>query len=252
MRQSNAMASLERQSEEIDIGLVGERARAVELGDPDRHRRAVGDQPEALLAFAQLFLRQHPLGDVDMGADQPQRAAVAVAFDFRDDVDPSRLAVARPHDPVGRGIILVAAGEGVEELLDRMLAIVGMDPVDPVLMGFVGRIGRQPVDDEIFRRAAVLEAVAEVDLDAADAADALDPREFRLAFLQRAMGPVAFARDFFQMLPQPFGGFSFGQDVRRFGRGHTCRQPLPALSHRKRRLCQRHLLFHLLLGERQL
>ena len=46
---------LERQPEEIEIGLVGEGARAVELGDPDRHRRAVGDQAEALLAFAQAF-----------------------------------------------------------------------------------------------------------------------------------------------------------------------------------------------------
>ncbi len=44
---------LERQPEEIEIGLVGEGTRAVELGDPDRHRRAVGDQAEALLAFAQ-------------------------------------------------------------------------------------------------------------------------------------------------------------------------------------------------------
>ena len=67
---------LERQSEEIEIGLVGERARAVELCDPDRHRRAVGDQPEALLALAQDFLRQHSVGDVDMGADQAQRATV--------------------------------------------------------------------------------------------------------------------------------------------------------------------------------
>ena len=77
---------LERQAEKIDIGLVGEGARAVELGDPDRHRRAVGDQAEALLAFAQRFLRQHLVGDVDMGADQPQRAALAVALDLGDDV----------------------------------------------------------------------------------------------------------------------------------------------------------------------
>ena len=166
-----------------------------------------------------------------MGAHQPQRAAVAGALDFRNDVDPPRLAVARPHDPVGRGIILVAAFEGIEELLDGALAVVGMDPVDPVLMGFVGRIRRQPVNDEIFRRAAVLETVAEVDLDTADSTDALDPRQFRFAFLQRAMRPVAFACDLLQMLPQSFGGFNFGQDVRRFGRGHTRRQPLPALSH---------------------
>ena len=80
---------LERQAEEIDIGLVGEGARAVELGDPDRHRRAVGDQAEALLAFAQGGLRQHVVGDVEIGADQPQRAAVAVALDLGDDADPA-------------------------------------------------------------------------------------------------------------------------------------------------------------------
>ena len=173
----------ERQSEKIQISLVGERSRAVELGDPDRDRRAVGDQAEAFLAFAQFLLRQHALGDVDMGADQAQRAAAGVAFEFRNDVDPPRLTVARPHDPVGRDIVFVTAGEGVEELLDGAVAVLGVNPVDPVLMGLVGRIGRQPVDDEIFWRTTVLETVVEVDLDAADAADALDPREFRFAFL---------------------------------------------------------------------
>ena len=57
---------LERQPEKIDIGLVEERAGAIELGDPDRHRRAVGDQPEALLAFAQVRLGQHSSGEVDI------------------------------------------------------------------------------------------------------------------------------------------------------------------------------------------
>ena len=110
-------------------------------------------------------------------------AATGVAFEFRNDVDPPRLTVAWPHDPVGRDIVFVTAGERVEELLDRALAVLGVNPVDPVLMGLVGRIGRQPVDDEIFRGAPVLETVAEIDLDAADAADTLDPREFRFAFL---------------------------------------------------------------------
>ena len=81
-----------------------------------------------------------------------------------------------------------------------------MDPRDPVFVGFVGRIRRQAVDDEIFRRAAVLEAFAEIDFDTADAPDALDPRQFRFAFLQGAMRPVALVRDFLQMLPQAFGG----------------------------------------------
>ncbi|MET3279621.1 hypothetical protein ABIF43_005110 [Bradyrhizobium japonicum] len=37
------------------------------------------------------------------------------------------------------------------------------------------------MDHQIFRRAAVLEALAEVDLEAADLADALDARELGLA-----------------------------------------------------------------------
>ena len=234
---------LERQPEKIEIGLVGERARAVELGDPDRHRRAVGDQAEALLAFAQGCLRQHLIGDVEIGADQAQRAAVAVALDLGDDADPADLAVIRPHDAVFGRIVLALALQDVEQMFDRSLAIVGMDSADPFLVGFVGRLGRQAVNEEIFGRAAVLDAVAEIDFEAADAGDALDPRQFRFALLQRAMSPVAFARDFLQMLPQAFGGSSFGQDVRSIGRGHACRQPLPALSHRKRRLCQLHLLF---------
>ena len=91
---------LERQPEEIDIGLVGERARAVELGDPDRDGSAVGDQAEALLAFAQRFLGQHLTGDVEIGADQPQRSAVAAALDLGNDADPSDFAVIRPDDAV--------------------------------------------------------------------------------------------------------------------------------------------------------
>ena len=71
----------------------------------------------------------------------------------------------------------------------------------------------------------------------------------RRTFLQGAMGFVAFARNFLQMLPQAFGGGSFRQDVGKVGSGHACRQPLPVFSHRKRRLCQLHLL---LVVERQL
>ena len=171
-----------------------------------------------------------------MGADQPQRAAVAVALDLGDDADPPRLAVVRPDDAVFGRIILALARQRVEEMLDRPLAIVGMDAVDPILMGFVGGLRRQAMDDEIFRGAAVLEAVAEIDFDAADRADALDPRQLGLALLQRAMGAVALARDLLEMLPQPFGRCRLGQDVGRIGRGHTragnlCR----AFSHRRAR-----------------
>ena len=141
---------VERQAEEIEIGLVGERARAVELGDPDRHGCAVSDQPEALLALSQDFLGQHSVGNIDMGADQTQRAAVFVALDFRDDVDPSLLPVVRPHDPVSRLIVFAATRQRAEEMLDRLLAIFRMDAVDPILVQLIRRIGRQTMDDEVF------------------------------------------------------------------------------------------------------
>ncbi len=238
----------ERQSDEIDIGLVGERPRAVELGDPDRHRRAVGDQAEAFLAFAQRLLRQHLIGNVEIGADQTLRTAVAVALDLGGDADPADLAVTGPDDPVFGRVVLAPAAQHVEQMFDLSFAILGVDSIDPIVIGLVDSLRRQSVDQEIFRGAAVLDAVAEIDFEPADTGDALDPGEFGLAFLQRAVGPVAFARDLFQMPSQPFGGFSLGQDIRRFGRGHSCRQPLLALSHRKWRFCQRHFL----LGERQL
>ena len=234
---------LERQPEKIEIGLVEERAGAIELGDPDRHRRAVGDQAEALLAFAQGGLRQHLRGDVAVCADQAQRAAVAVALDLGDDADPAHRAVIRPHDPVFGRIVLALALQDAEQMLDRALAIVGMDSADPFLVSLVGRLGRQAVNQQVFGRAAVLDAVTEIDFESADAGDALDPRQLRFAFLQGAMSPVALIRDFLKMLPQAFGGGNFRQNVCSVGRGHACRQPLPALSHRKRRFCQRHLLF---------
>ena len=96
-------------------------------------------------------------------------------------------------------------------MLDRSLAILGMDSADPFLVGLVGRLGRQAVNQQIFGGAAILDAVAEIDFETADAGDALDPRQFRLALLQRAMSRVALVRDFLQMLPQAFGGGSFRQ-----------------------------------------
>ena len=179
---------LERQPEEIEIGLVGEGTRAVELGDPDRHRRAVGDQAKALLAFAQGRLRQHLRGDVAIGADQAQRAAVAVALDLGDDADPAGRAVIRPHDAVFGRIVLALALQDAEQMLDRSLAILGMDSTDPFLVALVGRVGRQAVNQEIFGGAAVLDAVTEIDFETADAGDALDPRQLGFALLQRAVG----------------------------------------------------------------
>ncbi len=160
-----------------------------------------------------VVLRQHLSGDVAIGADQAQRAAVAVALDLGDDADPAGRAVIRPHDAVFGRIVLALALQDAEQMLDRSLAIVGMDSADPFLVGLVGRLRRQAVNQQIFGGAAVLDAVAEIDFETADTGDALDPRQFRFALLQRAMSPVALVRDFLQMLPQAFGGSSFGQYV---------------------------------------
>ena len=48
----------------------------------------------------------------------------------------------------------------------------------------------------------LLEAVAKIDFDAADAADALDPRQFGLAVLQFAVRAVSLARDLLEVLLQ--------------------------------------------------
>ena len=69
------------------------------------------------------------------------------------------------------------------------------------------------MDQQIFRGAAVLAAVTEIDFEPADARDALDSRQFRFALLQRAMSLVTLVRDFLQMSPQAFCGGSLGQYV---------------------------------------
>ena len=201
------------QADEVHIGLIGEGARAVELRDPDRHRCAVGDQPETLLALAQRFARERLGGDVDMGADEANGAAVAVALELGDNADPAGLAVVGADDAVFGGVVFVRPGQRIEEVLDRRVAILGMDAVDPILMRLVDGIRRQPVKHQIFRRAAVLEAFAEVDLEAADLADPLDARQLCLALLERVIGVVALARDLFEVPAQPFCGGGIGQRI---------------------------------------
>jgi hypothetical protein len=122
-------------AEKIQIGLVGEAAGAVEVADPHRHRGAVGDQPEALLAFPQKFLRQRALGDVHMGADQAKRPAGFVAFDLRLGGDPAQLTVARPDDAVLGRIARIATVHGRQEMMQRAVAVLGMDSLDPVVVG---------------------------------------------------------------------------------------------------------------------
>src|SRR5258708_35606691 len=90
---------LEGKPEKIEISLVGEGTCALELGHPDRDRGAVGDQPKTLFAFAQRRLRQHLISDIEIGADQAQRTAIAIPLDLGNDAYPSDLAVIGPDDP---------------------------------------------------------------------------------------------------------------------------------------------------------
>ena len=89
-------------AEKFEVGLVGEGAGAVDLGDPHRHRRAVGDQAEAFFALAQRFLGNGQIGDVDVSADQPQRGAVGIAFDPGFGGDPADLSIIGPDDSILR------------------------------------------------------------------------------------------------------------------------------------------------------
>jgi hypothetical protein len=52
-----------------------------------------------------------------IGADQAQRAAVAVALDLGDDADPAGRAVIRPHDAVFGRIVLALALQHAEQVL---------------------------------------------------------------------------------------------------------------------------------------
>jgi hypothetical protein len=92
-------------------------------------------------------------------------------------------------------MILIPARDGGEELLLGGFPVVGMNAVDPVLVTLAGRLGRQPMDQQIFRRAAIAKSAAEIDLDPANATDPLDARKFGLALLQCPIGVVALARD---------------------------------------------------------
>ena len=180
--------------EKIQIGLVGEGARAIEPGHPDRHRGAVGDQAEALLAFAQGFLCQHAVGNIDMRADQPQRVTKRVAIDPCLHCNPAHLAVARPDNTILRCIVGGPIGDSLEERPFGLAAILGVDAPDPIVMGLPCGLGWKAVDRQIFRRPPVTEAAAKIDLHAADAADFLNPRQFGFAIAQGLVGIRAFDR----------------------------------------------------------
>ena len=153
-------------------------------------RHGFGERAEFLFALPQRLLRHHLLGDIGMRADQADGFAVLVALDGGLDRNPAHLAVAGANDPVLHGVVADVAGDGVAEFLLGGFAILGMDAPDPVLVGLVGRIRRQPVNQQIFRRAAIAEAGPQIDLKAADPADLLHAREFGFAFAQRDGGEI--------------------------------------------------------------
>src|SRR6266851_5333318 len=95
---------------------------------------------------------------------------------------------------------------------DRALEVVGMDASYPVIVGFVAPVGRQTMNDEIFRRAFSV-ACAEIDFYAADARETLDPYQLGFAILQGLVRSVALARNFFQVPPKLFRGQRFGKAI---------------------------------------
>jgi hypothetical protein len=170
-------------AKEIQIGLIGEAARAIQLADPHRHWRAVGDQPETLFALPEQFLRQGAFGDVDMDADQPQRLALLVPFDLRLAGDPPHLSVAGPDDPVLRRITQFRTIDGRDKMLQGPLAVLGMKALDPVLVR-IDRVRAQAVYFKIFGRAAsAVEAVPEIDRNSSDPGYFLNAGKIVLAIL---------------------------------------------------------------------
>src|SRR4051812_129847 len=153
-------------------------------------RELIGELAIFLLALPQRPLRFHLLGDIAVRADQADRLAVLVALDGGSHGNPAQLAVARTNDAVLHGIIAHAAANGIAKLLFGSFAIGRMDPAHPVFMAFVDRIRRQPMDQQIFRRAAIAEAGAQVALEPADPADLLHPRELGFALAQRRGGDM--------------------------------------------------------------
>ena len=112
------------EAREGDIGVVDELPHAAGLRHPHRGRGAVGQGAEAGLALAHLGLGAPTVGDVEVQADHPDRAAGLVAQDLAAAVDPA-LALAG----VGQAILDLVVGQVVQRAEDdgfRHRAVVGM------------------------------------------------------------------------------------------------------------------------------
>jgi hypothetical protein len=175
-------------AEKIQIRLVGESALAVQLAHPHRDRRAVGDQLEALFAFAQCLVSEDPVGDINMRANQPQWLAVRTALDLGFGGDPPDLAIAGADDAVLRGELFCRSVHRIQKVLDGAVAVLRMQARDPVSMAIDG-IRRQAVNGEIFRGSlAVAETITKVDGDPGNPDDPPNAGKLSLAILQRPLG----------------------------------------------------------------
>ena len=124
-------------AEEFDIGAVDEGAFAVEPGDPHGNRRGIGDQAEAVFAFAQRFRGQAAFGDVDEGADRPLQFAIP-----QHRADPV-------FDREGRAV------DPVEQFVRDMGGLAGLGAdIDRAIVDIVGRPVRVGVVDDIVQLAA--------------------------------------------------------------------------------------------------
>lgn len=175
-------------AQEFEIRLVGECPRAIQERHPHGDRCAVGDQAKPLLAFPQHLPGDRPVGDVDVRADEPQRLAGLVALDPGFRRYPANLTVAGTNDAVLGRISLRTTIQNIEKLAFGAPPVFRMQPSDPVLMRLVHRPGGQPMNGEIFRRAAIPHAIAQVHKDAADLRDPLNFREFAFALPQCLVG----------------------------------------------------------------
>jgi hypothetical protein len=147
-------------------------------------------------------LRTTAYGDVDVGADEAQSAAVGIALDLGDHVDPSCLAIVGPDNAILGSVLGFGAGQRIEEMPQCLVAVAWVDAVDPVFVRLGLCFRRQAMDDEIFWRSTVLKAPAKIDLNAAYLAYALYPRQLRLALLQRTESVVALPGKRLKVLPK--------------------------------------------------
>src|SRR5882672_5741213 len=154
------------------------RQRRIQFGE------LVGKLAKSLLALPKREVRHHLLGDVAVRANQANGPATLVALDRGPDRNPAHLAIAGSDDSVLHGVIANIARDGLAEFFLGSFAIIGMDALNPVLVGFVLAIRGQPVNQQIFRRPAIVETGPQVDFETADPPDLLHPREFGLALPQ--------------------------------------------------------------------